>query len=102
MLSMLGKNFSRQHFEIFFLFFPVNRLWHFKQIVSLGDNLHGMSKPIFLEKQEIFFISLLSADVAQKVVKVKVSLKLQKLLTFFQQKLSMYLPYFKTEILMSP
>ena len=25
MLSTLGDNFSRQHFEIFFLFFPDNR-----------------------------------------------------------------------------
>ena len=32
MLSMLGKNFSRQYFEIFF---PANRFWHFMQIVSL-------------------------------------------------------------------
>ena len=41
MLCMLGKNFSRQQFEIFFLFFPENRLtFH-------GDNLHEMSKPKF-------------------------------------------------------
>ena len=43
---MLGKNFSRQHFEILFLFFPntfliflffpENRLWHFMQIVFLA------------------------------------------------------------------
>ena len=46
-LSMLGKNFSRQHFEIFYLFFPENRLWHFMQIVSLGDNLLEMSMPVF-------------------------------------------------------
>ena len=31
----------------FFLFFPENRLWHFMQIVSIGDNLHEMSKPVF-------------------------------------------------------
>ena len=37
---MLGKNFSRQHFEIVFLLFPENRLWQ-------RDNLHEMSKPIF-------------------------------------------------------
>ena len=28
MLGMLGKNFSRQHFEIVFLFFPENRIWY--------------------------------------------------------------------------
>ena len=35
---------------LFFLFFPENRIWHFMQIVSLGDNLHEMSNPIFWEK----------------------------------------------------
>ena len=33
-LSTLGKIFSRRHFEIFFLFFSENRIWHFMQIVS--------------------------------------------------------------------
>ena len=47
--SILGENYSRQ-FEIFFLFFPEKRLWHFIHIVSLGDKLHKMSKPIFWEK----------------------------------------------------
>ena len=50
MFSMLGKIFGRQHFEIFFLILPENRFWHFMQIVSLGDNLHEMSKPVFWEK----------------------------------------------------
>ena len=36
---------------IFFLFFLENGLWHFKQFVFLGDNLHEMSKPVF-----IFFV----------------------------------------------
>ena len=35
---------------IFFLFFPENKIWHFMQIVSTGDNLHEMSKPVFREK----------------------------------------------------
>ena len=60
MLSMLGKNFSRQYFEIyfFFLFFPENKIWHFMQIASLGDNLLEMSKPIFRENKKIsvFFV----------------------------------------------
>ena len=34
LLSMLGKQFSRRHSEIFFLFFPEKRIWHFMQIVS--------------------------------------------------------------------
>ena len=46
MLSMLGKNFSRQHFITVFLFFPDNRLCQFMQIVFFGDNLHEISKPI--------------------------------------------------------
>ena len=35
---------------LFFLYFPENRIWHFMQIVSLGDNLHEMSNPVFWEK----------------------------------------------------
>ena len=39
MLRTLGKNFSRQHFEMFFLFlFLKNGLSYF-----IGDNLHEMS-----------------------------------------------------------
>ena len=34
MLSILGKTFSRQHFEIFFSNFPPE---------ALGDNFHEMS-----------------------------------------------------------
>ena len=29
----------------FSYFFPENRIWHFMQIVSLGDSLHEMSNP---------------------------------------------------------
>ena len=36
----------------FFLFFPENKLWHFMQIVSWGDNLHEMSKAYFLGKKK--------------------------------------------------
>ena len=46
-LCMLGKNFSKRPFEIFFLQFLENRIWHVMQIVSLRDNLHEMSDPIF-------------------------------------------------------
>ena len=38
-----------------FLFFPENKFWHFLQIVSWGNNLHEISKPIFLEKWEKYF-----------------------------------------------
>ena len=47
MLSTMGKIFNRQNFEIVFLFLPENRIWHFVQIVSIGDNLYGMSNPVF-------------------------------------------------------
>ena len=40
---------------IFFLFFPENRIWHFMQIVSTGDNLHGMSNPVFWGKIKKIF-----------------------------------------------
>ena len=33
-----------------FLFFPENGFWLIMQIVSFGDNLHDMSKPVFCEK----------------------------------------------------
>ena len=41
-LSTLGNIFSRQHSDIFFLFFQESRFWHF-----MRDNLHEMSKPAF-------------------------------------------------------
>ena len=41
------------------------------QIVSKGDNLHEMSNPVFCEKLENV-ITLSSAKLAQRVVKVKV------------------------------
>ena len=52
-LYILGKNFSRQYFETFFIFFFFsleNRIRHFMQIVSFRDNLHEVSGPIFYEK----------------------------------------------------
>ena len=37
------------------LVFPENRLWHFMQIVSYGDNLHKKSEPIFSGKNRKIF-----------------------------------------------
>ena len=68
MFSALGKNFSRQHFEILFLFFRENRVRHFKQIFSNRDNLHEMSNPVFWENKKN--INLLSAEYAQRAVKI--------------------------------
>ena len=38
---------------IFYLFFQKkNRIWHFMQIVSIGDNLHEMPNPVFWGKKK--------------------------------------------------
>ena len=50
---------------IFFLFFLENRIWHFLQIVSIGDNLHEMLKPIFWEKLEKYFDKLSTENFTQ-------------------------------------
>ena len=42
----MGKS-SRRQSDGIFLFFLENRIWHFMQIVSFGDNLHEVSDPIF-------------------------------------------------------
>ena len=45
--------------KYFFLFFLENRIWHFMQIVSIGDNLHEVLDPIFYEKyKKISFFRL--------------------------------------------
>ena len=44
------------------LFFPENRIWHFMQIVSLGDNLHEMSYPVSWEKKKKKKFKMLSAE----------------------------------------
>ena len=52
MLGMLGKIFNQRHFDLSFLFFPENRIRHYMQIVSAGDNLHRMSNSIFSENKK--------------------------------------------------
>ena len=44
-----------------FLFSPENWIWYFMQIVSTGDNLCEISKPVFWEKEKYF--KILSADI---------------------------------------
>ena len=56
--------------DILMIFSPENRIWHFIQIISLGDNLHVMSKPIFWEKQEKYF-KMVSAENLPRVLSVK-------------------------------
>ena len=55
-LTMLGIYFSRRHFEVFFLIFPENRLWHLMQIVSEGNHLHEMPN-LFSGKKNVDKIS---------------------------------------------
>ena len=54
MLNLQGKMFSRHYFVIFS---QKSRLWHFMQIVSIGDNLHEMSKPLFLFRKNTKILS---------------------------------------------
>ena len=49
-LTTLWASSADDKLMIYFLFFPENRFRHFMQIVSCGDNLHKMSKPVFQEK----------------------------------------------------
>ena len=51
MLRIWGKNFNIR-LEIFVLFFQEMGFWHYMQIVSIGDNLHEMTKPIFREYEK--------------------------------------------------
>ena len=43
-------------FDIFSYFFTENWLWHFMKTVSLGDNLHEMSNPIFTHFMQIVYL----------------------------------------------
>ena len=56
-LSTLGNILSRRHlkyFSYFFFFFAVIRIWHFMQIVivSIGVNLHELSRSVFWGKNK--------------------------------------------------
>ena len=48
-------NSADDQLVIIFLFFPENRVWHFMQIVSIGDNLHEMPNPVYWENIETIF-----------------------------------------------
>ena len=47
---------------IFFLFSPENKIWYFMQIVTIGDNWHIMSKPVFSEKLKKKYFKISSAE----------------------------------------
>ena len=57
----LWANSADNKLMTFFLFSLENRIRHFKQIVSIGDNLYEMSKLVFREKEEKYF-NMLSAE----------------------------------------
>ena len=48
--TSLWPNLADNKLMIFFLFFPEDRIWYFKQIICIGDNLHAMVKTCFLGK----------------------------------------------------
>ena len=75
---MLGKNFSRRHFQIFFLLFSKNKkkkkkkkknalTFHVNCLQMQGDNVHEMSKPIFWQKKRKIN-ELSSAELTQRLV----------------------------------
>ena len=78
--SILGKNFSRRHFEMFFLFSQETRVWYFTQIFSKGDK-----ETICIKYQTLFFLGRKTKEkisiccllsFCQKAVKIKFVLKL--------------------------
>ena len=46
-----------------FLIFPENTVWHFMQIVPIGDNMHEISNPVSWEKLDISKCRLLKIDI---------------------------------------
>ena len=44
---MLRADSADDKLMLFYLFFLENKIWHFMQIVSIEDNLHEVSNPIF-------------------------------------------------------
>ena len=54
-MTILWANSADDKLMIFFLLSPENRIWHFMHIISFGDYLYEMSKPVFWEKEEKYF-----------------------------------------------
>ena len=68
---MSGKIFNRWHIELFSLFFFVFFFQKIGYDMQIRDNLHEMSEAVFWKKKnKKNIISLLSAEIAQRVVKV--------------------------------
>ena len=75
MFSSLGKKLSRQHFEIFFLFFSRNEIWPFMQI---RRQFAWKVQSLFLRKN---IINLSSAEFAHN--KLSVKSRLNKIILLF-------------------
>ena len=54
MFTTLWANLADDKFMLF-LFLPENGIWHFMQIVSIGNNSHIMSNSVSREKCEMYF-----------------------------------------------
>ena len=65
-LCMLGKIFSRRHFEIFILFLLENRIWHFMQ-----TTVFMKFQILFSKKKKKNVSNLWSAEFAHSVVSVQ-------------------------------
>ena len=71
-LSTQGKIFSRWHFEIFFFFFPEKQDLIFHANCPL-ETICMKCQILFHGKNKKYIINLLSAELAQRVVKVNVT-----------------------------
>ena len=50
--NLYHSGLIRRQIDIFFLFFQESRIWLFMWIVSIGDKLHELSKPVFWKKKK--------------------------------------------------
>ena len=64
---MMGKIAADDFLKYFLFYFPDNRICRIMQIVSLGDNLHDMSIPIFWGKTQKSIINLSSSEFVHSV-----------------------------------
>ena len=61
------------------------------QIACNGDNLNEMTNPVFLEKSESITY-LLSAELAKRLLKVNLSIKVGQLLFYFHNCMTIFIP----------
>ena len=71
MLSTLGKNFNRQHFELFPLYFFQKTCFGISCKLSSIETICITCKILFSGKSKKNVISLSSTELAYRVVKVK-------------------------------